>query len=142
MHGLSRTRAYNSHHLMMQRCYDPKSNSYNRYGGKGVLVAPEWHDFEVFFADMGECPKGMTLDRENNNEGYSKDNCRWATDQEQARNRSNNHVVTVDGVSKPIVAWAEVSGITQYAIKKRLDLGWTPKQAVFTPKYGKYGASK
>lgn len=81
------TSTYKSWRSMMQRCYLETSDSYPWYGERGITVCKRWHKFENFLADMGERPANKTLDRKNNNKGYSKANCRWATDLEQARNK-------------------------------------------------------
>jgi len=72
---------------MRQRCENPNTKSFENYGGRGITVCTAWRTFEGFLADMGERPDGMTLDRVNNERGYSPDNCRWATRSEQQRNR-------------------------------------------------------
>jgi hypothetical protein len=86
-HGLSRTRAYRSWLGMMARCFDPRNKSYPDYGGRGVTVCERWLRVENFYADMGERPPGMSLDRVDNGGIYERGNCRWATPLEQARNR-------------------------------------------------------
>jgi hypothetical protein len=141
-HGLSQTGAYSSWASMMERCYNLKAKAYKMYGAVGIQAHPDWHEFEAFYKAMGGRPEGTTLDRRDNAKGYEPGNCRWATAIEQARNKTSNHLLTIDGESHPVVEWAEISGITQYAIKKRIDLGWSPKEAVFTKKYGKYGCVK
>lgn len=87
-HGMSRTRIYNIWKGMLARCYSTKADNYLRYGGRGIAVVARWHTFELFLLDMGEPPSiEYSLDRQNNNLGYFKDNCRWATLQEQAANK-------------------------------------------------------
>ena len=74
---------YNMHH----RCYNSGNPQYKDYGGRGITVCDEWFHYPTFLADMGERPKNKTLDRKDNNQGYSKDNCYWATPVEQNNNR-------------------------------------------------------
>lgn len=72
---------------MIQRCENPKNKDYSYYGGRGVTVCERWHTFINFYTDMGERPKGKSLDRIDNSKGYTPTNCRWATHSEQMRNR-------------------------------------------------------
>lgn len=78
---------YRSWRSMVQRCIYPKDIGYHRYGGRGITVCEQWRKFENFLADMGERPKGKTLDRINNDGDYEPGNCRWATPKEQNANR-------------------------------------------------------
>jgi hypothetical protein len=72
---------------MLDRCTNKKNKRYHRYGGRGISVCDEWQDFWIFYKDMGEPPEGMSIERKDNDACYSKSNCKWATPQEQARNR-------------------------------------------------------
>lgn len=83
-----RTPTYNSWQNMLQRTTNPKAPVWKWYGGRGItLEDPRWREFDSFYADMGERPDGMTLERVNNERGYCKANCTWATRAEQAQNR-------------------------------------------------------
>ena len=72
---------------MLQRCNNPNSQRYKDYGGRGITVCKRWLKFENFLADMGDRPRGLTLDRKNNDKGYYKRNCHWATYEQQAANK-------------------------------------------------------
>lgn len=87
VHGGNGTPAHKSWRHMRDRCLNPKSKQYRYYGGRGITICPEWDDFAVFRADMGEPPEGYTLDRIDPNGGYTPSNCRWASKTTQARNQ-------------------------------------------------------
>ena len=81
------TRTYISWTAMKQRCLNKKNKYWEYYGGRGITICPEWMDFINFFRDMGIRPENKTLDRKDNNLGYCKSNCRYATRKEQQNNR-------------------------------------------------------
>jgi len=93
VHGMYGTPAYKSWVGAKARCYNPRNKEYKNYGGRGIKFCERWEKFKNFLADMGQRPSGLTLDRINNDKGYSKKNCRWATRKEQANNRRNDNMI-------------------------------------------------
>ncbi len=129
-HRLART----SYSNMIQRCTNPKLPEYARYGGIGILICDRWlESFENFLEDMGDRPIGTTIDRIDNDKGYFKENCRWATDIEQANNCSRNKVLTFNGITQNLVAWEESLGFRTGTLKTRLRRGWSIEEALTTP---------
>jgi len=89
-HGLSMTKIYHVWEAMKGRCSNPKNQVYRYYGARGVTVCGEWVKFEAFYEDMGPSYKeGLSIDRVDNDKGYSKDNCRWATRSQQQHNKTS-----------------------------------------------------
>jgi hypothetical protein len=122
---------YHSWAGMKARCTNPNHSSFERYGGAGVLLCERWLSFENFLADMGERPPGTTLDRyPNQNGNYEPGNCRWATDEQQARNKGNNRLLTLDGVTRTTAEWSEVLGLPQATISDRLRRGRSDAEAL------------
>jgi hypothetical protein len=89
-HGMHETKIFKLWSGMFSRCYNTKHLAYKYYGKRGILICKRWHKFVNFYADMGDRPNGKTLDRINNDKGYSPSNCKWSTYKEQANNRSNS----------------------------------------------------
>ncbi len=128
------TREYRSWACMMQRCHDQKRHDAHNYSKRGITVCEQWHTFKNFLSDMGKAPsRNHSLDRIDNNGNYEPSNCRWATIKEQRRNKRNNRVLLIDGETRCLIEWSELSGISYGTIQKRLQHGWEPKLAVFTP---------
>lgn len=122
-------------HDMRRRCYDESHNRFQNYGGRGITVCEEWlTSYSSFLKDMGNKPDGYSLDRIDNNLGYSKKNCRWATSKEQANNRTTNALVSYNGETKTVSAWAEELGLTHGALQKRLK-EWPLEKALNPKKY-------
>lgn len=86
-HGGRLTKLYDVWTQMIQRCHNPRNKRFSDYGGRGITVCERWRDFAIFRDDMGEPPTGKSIERNNNDAGYSPDNCRWATPLEQAKNK-------------------------------------------------------
>ena len=126
-HGMSKgTRVYRKWAGMKTRCYNQNEPTWKYYGGRGITVCDRWKDsFENFYADMGDPAEDMTLDRIDNNKGYSSENCRWATMKQQAVNRSNNHWIEYDGERKTLYNWAKDLGIDHTLLIYRIKAGWS-----------------
>jgi hypothetical protein len=125
-HGKWGTDIYNIYHGIKKRTESPDHIDYPRYGGTGIGLSKEWSDsFDTFASDMGPRPsKKHTVDRSNNLLGYSKENCRWATYKEQARNRRSNRNLTYRGETLSLAAWAERYGMDDQVLGRRLKKGW------------------
>lgn len=136
-HGLTGSGAYQSWSGMKTRCTNKNSANFKDYGGRGILMCARWQSFENFYADMGPRPKGMTLDRIDNNGHYSPGNCRWATKSEQNSNTRHCTVITVQGKSMTITQWSRAMNIPRTAIHARLMRGWSAERAVTEPVVGK-----
>lgn len=136
-HGLSSTSEYGSHANMLRRCSDTENAMYPRYGGRGIAVCDRWlgaDGFLNFLSDMGEKPtRKHTLERVDNDKGYSPDNCVWATKKEQGQNRSTTKLITVDGVTKSQSAWDQSKGSSINIVGDRIRRGWDAEAAVKTP---------
>jgi hypothetical protein len=131
--GAKSSHVYGVWAAMHRRCRNPQDKSWVNYGGRGIKVCPQWHDFAVFLGDMGEPHKGMTLDRIDVNGDYCPENCRWATMREQQNNRSNNRRVVHRGISMTLADASRKSGIEYSVLYARsILLGW-PDEALFAP---------
>lgn len=123
---------YNTYRGMIDRCYKPSNTCYRRYGGRGIKVCDRWLDsFWNFVEDMGERPDHHTLDRIDNNGSYEPSNCKWSTSEEQNNNRSNNHRLTVNGITLTKQQWSNLTGTCAMLIYSRKKRGWTDEEAIY-----------
>ncbi|AEQ34392.1 HNH endonuclease [Bacillus phage Bastille] len=150
-HGMSNTRIHTIWKNMKQRCYNPKRNKYHLYGGKGIRVCEDWHDFIPFYEwSMGNGYKeGLTIDRIDSDKDYEPSNCRWVTDTENGRRAVENQhgtsiknkyktvrsadVYEYKGVKKTVKEWSKESGIPIETFKTRLKHEWSIERAIEQP---------
>lgn len=138
-HGASasgrRTTTYRSWESMKSRCLNPDDHAYNDYGGRGIFICQQWQEsFESFLIDMGERPKGTTIDRIDVNDGYYPGNCRWGSPSQQGRNKRNNRMVDFNGKAVPLAVVAEQTGIPYQRLHNRISkLGWSVEDAIKKP---------
>lgn len=136
-HGQTKTATYQAWRGMRDRCENPSNSSYKNYGGRGIKVCQRWlESFENFFADMGARPTAKhSLDRFPDQDGdYEPKNCRWATWTEQQRNKRNNSLLTYNGKTQCISAWAEEKGISPAVLYARIcRYKWSPDEALTRP---------
>lgn len=123
-HGLSHTRGYKCYRSALQRCYDPKHQAYSYYGGKGIKMCDAWRqDFTQFHRDMGGCPEGHTLEREDTTGDYEPGNCVWIPAKDQQRNRSSCVYFMLDGERITMREAAFRKGIAWQTVQTRLRAG-------------------
>lgn len=120
---------------MIQRCTNPNSRAWSRYGGRGIKVCDRWREsFDAFVDDLGPRPGPYaSIDRIDNEGHYEPDNCRWATEKQQQRNKRDNLRITVGDETLTLVEWSERTGIARTTISNRIYKGWDPAAAVTTP---------
>ena len=136
-HNKKGTAEYNAWINMRSRCNNPNNPNYVDYGGRGIAVCDEWCDFLVFLNDMGKKPtKDHTVDRLDNDKGYSKGNCEWKTRKDQSRNRRITIKYTIEGNEKPLAEWCEIYDVDYMFTYRRIRDGWDVKSALTTKKKG------
>lgn len=120
---------------MRVRCTYPSTKCYPNYGGRGIKVCQRWEEsYEAFFEDMGPKPSPEhTIDRIDNDGDYELGNCRWATWEEQANNKSTSRMLVADGRSQTLARWCRELGIDDATVATRLRAGWSDEEALFTP---------
>lgn len=134
-HGMSYTRPYKIWEQMKSRCNNPNATFYDRYGGRGIKVCPEWTKFITFWFEMkkGYSPE-LTLDRIDNDGDYCQENCRWATQEEQHDNTSKKRILNYKNEKKTITQWCKELGLREQTIRRRIDTyRWSIKEAFEEP---------
>jgi hypothetical protein len=119
---------------MKSRCFSQSYRDRHRYSGRGITVCQEWvESYEAFYQAVGPRPgPGYSLDRyPDNNGNYEPGNVRWATKKEQSRNRHDNHLLTFEGQTKPLTAWAEERRVEPYILFARIQ-AWGPVERALT----------
>jgi hypothetical protein len=125
------TKEYRTWVDMKTRCLDSNCRSFDLYGGRGIRFCERWHRFEAFFEDVGRAPANdHELDRIDPSGDYSPSNCRWITRKEQMRNTRCNHLLTIDGSTKTIIEWSELSGVNAKTLYSRKYRGWSDERCV------------
>lgn len=136
-HGEShKTRLYSIWRGMKDRCYRQTHPYYNHYGGRGITVCPEWKTSYVAFRDWAKShgySDDLSIDRIDNDKGYSPENCRWASNAQQANNQSRNRQITFQGRTQNLTQWAEELGISFPVLHYRLKHGWSIEDSLTTP---------
>lgn len=125
--GESKTRLYKIWSRMVWRCERPSYKHYKYYGGRGITVCSAWHNFKLFkeWAHENGYSELLSLDRIDNNKGYSPNNCRWATPKQQANNRRNNVKIEYQGEERTVAEWADRFGLKYPRFYQALKRGWT-----------------
>ena len=121
-HGLYKTKLYRVWEKMKSRCNNPNNRNYPDYGGRGIFICDEWNDFVPFYEWSQEngYEEGLTIDRIDNDGGYSPDNCRWVTQTENANNKRSNKWIEWNGETKTIAQWARTMDIKYGTLFRRL----------------------
>lgn len=126
-HGGRNSKLYRIWSNMKDRCNNPDCKVYSDYGGRGIKVCKEWiDDFSAFqkWALANGYKEGLTIDRKDNDKGYSPDNCRWTDRKIQGNNKRNCRYITYKGQRKTVAEWSEITGIPHETLLYRLNHGW------------------
>lgn len=130
-HGMVETPEHAAWKDMKARCLNPNAQNYNRYGGRGITICSRWlQSFQNFFDDMGKRPKGMTLERKENNGNYEPGNCIWADRFQQANNTRRNRFIEFNGERHTVSQWARIKGVPRFKIRDLLDSGKDPQKVL------------
>lgn len=119
---------------MKRRCSKKNRADYERYGGRGISVCDDWESsYEIFrdWALSNGYSDGLSIDRIDNDKGYSPDNCRWVTLARQANNKRNNRIVDVNGEKMTLADACRLLKLNYTTVHSRLSRGWTESQSLF-----------
>ena len=146
-YGNLKNPTYGTYMRMRARCFQPSNASYKNYGAKGLTVCGRWMEpqgrgFLNFLADMGERPAGMSIDRLDNSNGYSPENCRWADSKTQGSNRRCVAPITFNGRTQNAEDWARELGLKPQNIRSRIDRGWPLDRVLTQPSKGRRAFTK
>jgi hypothetical protein len=131
-HGMAKTPEYQAWRGMLDRCYREATKGFDRYGGRGIRVCKAWREsFEPFFEEVGRRPGAdYSIDRIDNERGYVPGNVRWATREEQARNKRSNVELEYLGRRQCVRAWEKELGLPHFLVNSRLRRGASVEQAL------------
>ena len=129
-HNSSNHPLYAIWRCMINRCYNRKNKEYKYYGKRGISVCDRWHDVRNFIHDMHPKPKGMSIDRIDNNGMYSPRNCRWSTRIQQSNNKRNNIMFKHKGEEKTLAEWCRAYSVNYKTTWNRLNSGWNFAEAL------------
>jgi hypothetical protein len=139
-HGLYKSPEYKAWSAIRERCCNPGQEMFHHYGGRGILMCERWkNSFQEFFKDMGFRPTPKhTIERKNNNSGYNKNNCIWATRKAQQNNRRNNLMFHWKGKCMTLAQICDLENLKYSHIRNRIQVfGYSIEEAVHTPRYKK-----
>lgn len=127
----SHTRMYSIWNGMKDRCLNPNNDRYYDYGGRGITLCDKWLSFDGFYEDMKEGYDDLlTIDRIENDKGYSLDNCKWSTNEEQSNNKRTNLKLTFNGETKTAKEFCQIFNINEDTLRSRLKRGWSLERAL------------
>lgn len=117
---------------MKDRCDNPESKDAGRYHDRGITYSEEWQSYDKFYDDMASSwQQGLTIDRIDNDMGYSKENCRWTTRKVQNNNTSRNKFFTINGVTKTMAQWCDEVKVKSSTVRQRYYCyGWSIEKAL------------
>lgn len=135
-HGIRYSRIYSIWCGIIARCENPKSEYYDKYGGRGIKICEDWRNNPLAFYEWSVAngySDDLSIDRKDNDGNYEPSNCRWSNRIEQANNTSRNHYITYGNKTLTISQWAREIGLNSKTIADRLALGWEAELALTTP---------